>query len=209
MGKGLGITAFVISILSIFSHLFGIFEALSIVWLALILTTIAVLAGDKIFSIATLVICFMNVVFLSPLLSDSFFLMAGTIILFLVPIVGLIVSAVRAPVHFKVSTVGASIPFKDFLLFRRMITPLIIQFIFWVGVIVCVIAGFIMIGSGASGSRYDEYYGKSSGSEFLIGILLIFVGPLVIRLFCESLILFFRMNETLTEIKNTIQKQSQ
>lgn len=95
--------------------------------------------------------------------------------------------------------------FNDFLSFRRMITPLIIQVLFWIGVGVSVIAGLIMIVSGAS-SRSD-YYGESSGGgEVIIGILLLIVGPFIVRVWCEMLILFFRMNETLTEIKNNTQK---
>ena len=37
---------------------------------------------------------------------------------------------------------------KDFLSFRRMVTPLIIQVIFWIGVGVCVIAGLVEIATG-------------------------------------------------------------
>lgn len=87
----------------------------------------------------------------------------------------------------------------DFLLFRRMITPLIIQVLFWVGVVVSVIAGLIMIVAGAT----DDYGG---GEQVLIGLLALFLGPIVVRIWCELLILFFRMNETLTEIRNNTQK---
>lgn len=88
---------------------------------------------------------------------------------------------------------------SDFLSFRRMITPLIIQILFWIGVIVSVIAGLIMIVSGTS----SDYGG---GGEVLIGLLVIAIGPFVVRIWCELLILFFRMNETLTEIRNNTQK---
>ena len=89
----------------------------------------------------------------------------------------------------------------DFLSFRRMITPLIIQILFWIGVIVSIIAGLIMIVSGAT----SDYGG---GGQVLIGLLAIVLGPFVVRIWCELLILFFRMNETLTEIRNNTQKVS-
>jgi len=41
----------------------------------------------------------------------------------------------------------------------------------------------------------------------VIGIALILVGPVVVRLWCEFSILFFRMNETLTDIKSEINKR--
>ena len=37
---------------------------------------------------------------------------------------------------------------SDFWAFRNMVTPVIIQILFWVGVIICVIAGLILIGTG-------------------------------------------------------------
>jgi hypothetical protein len=36
-------------------------------------------------------------------------------------------------------------------------------------------------------------------------VLLIIFGPLVVRLYCEILIVFFRINETLTEIKHALE----
>lgn len=88
----------------------------------------------------------------------------------------------------------------DFLSFRRMITPLIIQVLFWIGVVVSVIAGLIMIVAGA----VDDYGG---GEQVLIGLTVFVLGPIVVRIWCELLILFFRMNETLTEIKNNTQPE--
>lgn len=77
--------------------------------------------------------------------------------------------------------------FKDFLKFKHMITPIIIQILFWVGVAICVFSGLFAMVQGELGS-------------FLGGILVLIVGPIVVRIYCEILILFFRMNETLSEI---------
>jgi hypothetical protein len=85
---------------------------------------------------------------------------------------------------------------NDFLAFRRMITPVIIQIIFWIGAIGFFIGGIVTIVTSSDGEA-----GQIAG-----GIILIILGPLVVRIGCEMLILFFRMNETLTEIKNNTKK---
>jgi len=86
---------------------------------------------------------------------------------------------------------------KDFLAFRTMVTPVIIQILFWVGTLICIIVGAFMIIFGSS------YYG-SQGYLGVKGVLLILLGPLVVRIYCEILIIFFRINETLTEIKHVL-----
>lgn len=75
--------------------------------------------------------------------------------------------------------------FKDFLVFRRMITPVIIQIIFWLGLLGVLIASFVAM-----------------GEEPVAGILALFFGPIIWRVYCEILILIFRMNESLTDIRN-------
>jgi hypothetical protein len=85
---------------------------------------------------------------------------------------------------------------SDFWAFRTMVTPVIIQVLFWVGVIVCIIAGLVMIGMGI----------KLSGDQMVFkGVLLAILGPLGVRVYCEILIVFFRINETLTEIKHALE----
>ena len=90
---------------------------------------------------------------------------------------------------------------EEFLSFRKMITPLIIQIIFWVGVVVCVIAGIAEIIAGTK-----SFYG--GGELVLMGILLIFIGPLLVRIWCELLILSFRINENLIEIKKNTEHRT-
>ena len=87
---------------------------------------------------------------------------------------------------------------SDFLAFRKMVTPVIIQLLFWVGVIVCIIAGLVMIGMGV----------KAPGDQLALkGALLAILGPLGVRVYCEILIVFFRINETLTEIKHALERR--
>ena len=87
---------------------------------------------------------------------------------------------------------------NDFLTFRRMVTPLIIQVLFWVGAGASALFGLITIVTGLSGF--------GSGYAVLVGLLLLVGGPLVVRIYCELLILAFRMNETLTDIRSSLQQ---
>jgi len=86
---------------------------------------------------------------------------------------------------------------QDFIKFRKMITPLIIQILFWVGVAGTAIAALVMMGSS---------FGRYGGGvlTFLGGLVFLVVGPVMVRIYCELLILFFQMNETLTEIKDLL-----
>ena len=86
---------------------------------------------------------------------------------------------------------------KDFLAFRTMLTPVLIQAIFWLGVVVCVIVGLVFVLSGVG-----QYGG---GPNVVKGFLLLFLGPIGVRIYCEILIIIFRINETLTEIKNGLE----
>jgi len=89
--------------------------------------------------------------------------------------------------------------FKDFLVFRKMITPIIIQIIFWISVIGCIGFGIYMIAD-------PRELGLDYETGVWVGILIIVLGPLILRIQMELVILFFRINETLTEIKNKITK---
>ena len=88
----------------------------------------------------------------------------------------------------------------DFLKFRKMITPVIIQILFWIGVAGTVIAALMTMAT--SFGRYGSGF-----AGFLGGLLMLVIGPVVVRIYCELLILMFRMNETLTEIKNSLAKK--
>ena len=85
----------------------------------------------------------------------------------------------------------------DFLSFRKMITPIIIQILFWLGVIIAIIFGIVSIVYGVI---------RSDIPTLLYGLLVLILGPVAVRIYCEILILFFRINETLTEISNKIDR---
>jgi len=84
---------------------------------------------------------------------------------------------------------------SDFFSFRRMITPVIIQVLFWIFTAIAVIGGLALLFRGGSGTA--------------LGLVWILVGPLIARVYCEILIVVFRINETLTDIRdNTAPPQS-
>jgi len=74
----------------------------------------------------------------------------------------------------------------DYLAFRRFITPVVIQIIFWIGVGVSVIRGVALIATigGANG--------------IITGLIVLFVGPIAVRVACELIMAVFRIHEALT-----------
>ena len=85
---------------------------------------------------------------------------------------------------------------NDFLKFKKMMTPIIIQILFWIGVAVCVIAGIIEIVSGI-----NTPYGGGGGVVFM-GILLLLLGPILVRVWCELMLVLFSIHDTLVKMKN-------
>jgi len=88
---------------------------------------------------------------------------------------------------------------EEFLSFRKMITPTIIRIIFWVGCGIAIISGLVIMLTS---------FGRNSGGalQFLGGLLTILIGPIVVRIACEQIILFFRINETLSEIRSDLKE---
>lgn len=81
----------------------------------------------------------------------------------------------------------------DFFHFRRMVTPILLQALFWLMLIYCLVLGIL-----------DLY-----GGYIKQALLVLFLGPIIMRILFEILILFFRINETLTDIRcNTAPKIS-
>ena len=83
---------------------------------------------------------------------------------------------------------------KDFLVFRRMVTPILIQIIYWIATVIAILGGLVMLIAG-------DDIGQRIG-----GLFVLILGPLVVRIYAEISMLLFRMNETLTEIKDSIKQ---
>ena len=85
---------------------------------------------------------------------------------------------------------------NDFITFRRMITPIIIQAIFWTVVAVSIIVGLGLL------------FATDEAITRVMGLLVIVLGPLVARIYAEILLVVFRINETLTDISNDLRTRS-
>ncbi|WP_100332437.1 DUF4282 domain-containing protein [Bacillus xiapuensis] len=83
-----------------------------------------------------------------------------------------------------------------FLQFDRMITPTIIKVLFWIGVALSILSGLSMIITGTG-----QYGG---GFAVLTGLLTIVLGPLLVRVYCELLMVFFKMHESLKNIEERL-----
>ncbi len=90
---------------------------------------------------------------------------------------------------------------EDFLKFKRMITPIIIQILFWIGVAVSILGGLISIVGGVGAHQ-------GGGAMVLAGLLWIFLGPILCRVYCEILVVAFSINDTLREIRDLLKNRN-
>jgi hypothetical protein len=75
---------------------------------------------------------------------------------------------------------------EDLLSFRKMITPVLIQILFWLGILVVVTVGLVLVVGGA----------------LLQGLGLLIFGPIVVRVYCELTIVIFKIHEALETIRD-------
>jgi hypothetical protein len=78
---------------------------------------------------------------------------------------------------------------KEASSFDTMITPVIIKIVFWIGVIGCVIGGI--------GMFFND-------SGVVGGLLCILLGPVVVRIYCELIIVVFKIFQALKQIENNL-----
>lgn len=74
---------------------------------------------------------------------------------------------------------------QDILSFNRMITPVFIHVIYWVSVVVVVLAGISAVASGG----------------IIKGLLIVVAGLIFTRVGCEALVVLFRINDNLAAIR--------
>lgn len=78
---------------------------------------------------------------------------------------------------------------KEASSFDTMITPVVIKIAFWIGVIGCVIGGIGMF---------------FNGSGVVSGLLCILLGPVLVRIYCEIIIVIFKIFQALKQIENNL-----
>ena len=80
---------------------------------------------------------------------------------------------------------------RDVFFFDRMITPKIITFIYWVLLVIIALSGIGYLFAGAGGFFL----------RFLGAIATVVFGAIGVRIWCELLIVLFKMNEALQDIR--------
>ncbi len=81
---------------------------------------------------------------------------------------------------------------RDALFFDKMLTPKIITFVYWL-----LLAGAVI---GGLTSMFAGYEGFGFG-KFIMGIIYAALGVLFARIWCELMIVLFKMNEALQEMR--------
>ena len=83
---------------------------------------------------------------------------------------------------------------KDVLFFDGMLTPKIITFVYWLLLFSVVVSGLSTIFGG---------YGGITFGKFMMGIGIIIGGGIAARIWCELLIVLFKIHENLKKIADT------
>lgn len=74
-----------------------------------------------------------------------------------------------------------------FTSFDNMITPTIIKILFWIGVGASLLTGLIIMFAG--------------GFAVILGLIWLVLGPVLVRVYCELLIVIFKIHESLVAIR--------
>lgn len=89
---------------------------------------------------------------------------------------------------------------KDFANFDNMLTPAIIKILFWLGVALSIVIGLGMIVQGITSNF-------GGGFTVFVGLLWLVLGPVATRIYCELLIVVFKIHENLVGIKTSLQQE--
>ena len=98
--------------------------------------------------------------------------------------------------------------FRDLFNFDKMLTPLIIKILYYIGIGCSVISGLVMFFGGivrafGRGGGIFSALGSIIGGMFG-SILVVVLGILMLRICSELIIVLFQNNQNLTDIKNKV-----
>jgi hypothetical protein len=85
---------------------------------------------------------------------------------------------------------------KEFYQFDKFITPTMIHIIFWLGVGFYVLSGLSQI--------FSSFSMFGSPLNFLIGLIWLVVGPIFTKVFCEIVLVIFKIKEHLQNINQSL-----
>ena len=99
----------------------------------------------------------------------------------------------------KRSSGGSSV--IDFLMFRLMIAPWVFMILFWLGVIGMILGGasLIILAVMYAPGVQNKIYGSLLGLGYMV------LGPIAVRVYSEIAIVFFRIFDTLVDIKRALE----
>ncbi|MBU1087220.1 MAG: DUF4282 domain-containing protein [Candidatus Omnitrophica bacterium] len=80
---------------------------------------------------------------------------------------------------------------RDFLCFKKLVTPIIVQILFWMGISVWLFKMYGLVNELRLGQ-----------SNIMTAVTLIVVWPLTLRLYCELIMLIFKINENLISLNH-------
>ncbi|HCO12150.1 MAG TPA: hypothetical protein DIT19_02865 [Desulfonauticus sp.] len=83
---------------------------------------------------------------------------------------------------------------KNYLFFEEMLVPKLITIIYWILLVLVVIGGI--------GSMFAGYGGFTFG-KFLMGLLTIVLGAVGVRIWCELIIVIFKIYENTKKIADS------
>jgi hypothetical protein len=81
---------------------------------------------------------------------------------------------------------------RELLYFDNMLTPKVITLVYWLLLVASVISGLASMFVGFEGFTFGN---------FIRGLIIMGAGALGARIWCELLIVLFKMNEALLEIR--------
>ncbi|WP_036543899.1 DUF4282 domain-containing protein [Nitrincola lacisaponensis] len=82
---------------------------------------------------------------------------------------------------------------KNIFFFDAMLTPKIITIVYWL-----LLAGVVITGLGMIFGSFNAYYG--GGMMFLGGLATIIFGSIGVRIWCELLIVLFKINDNIRKV---------
>ncbi len=93
--------------------------------------------------------------------------------------------------------------FRSLLDFDKMITPLIIKILFYIGAALAIVGGIIVLFGGIISSFQQGSVAPALGG-LIGGPIVVVLGILMARVYSELLIVVFQIHQNLVEIKNKL-----
>lgn len=88
---------------------------------------------------------------------------------------------------------------RNWLYFDAMVTPKIITFIYWVMLAVSAISGLVLLFKGFGAMKWNGFAGFGM---VVAAPILVALSALMARVYCEVMIVLFKINEALQDIRS-------